>query len=84
MPGWHGFCKGELVCPLLFHHTIPPAKATIPWRAHFGRWLRLKVRSVATNLLFCLPPNTLQPRPSALASPSTLPAFTRPPEKAQK
>jgi hypothetical protein len=47
-------------------------------------WLRLKVRSVATNLLFCLQPNTLQPRPSALASPSTLPAFTRPPEKAQK
>jgi hypothetical protein len=47
-------------------------------------WLRLKVRSVATNILFCLQPNTLQPRPSALASPSTLPAFTRPPEKAQK
>jgi hypothetical protein len=47
-------------------------------------WLRLKVRAVATNLLFCLQPNTSQPRPSALASPSTLSALPRPPQEAHK
>jgi flagellar motor switch protein FliM len=40
MPGWHGFCKSEVVCrPLLHHHrAIPRGKPTIHWRARFGRF----------------------------------------------
>jgi hypothetical protein len=48
-------------------------------------WLRLKVRSVATNLLFCLQANTSQARPLASVPPfSTLAALTGVPQETQR